>query len=657
MPDRHALLSASSSKQWLNCPPSARLQEQFPNESSVYAAEGTFAHEVCEYKVRKYLKERVKRPQSEEYYTEEIDQITDVYAEFVISIIEEMKRSGCEPLVMVEERVDYTHIAPSGFGTADMLIVGKDENGNGVLHIADFKTGQGVFVDADHNSQMMLYALGGLAAYGYIYDIKTVRMSIIQPRLDNISTFECTREELESWGESIRKIAILAYEGKGEQRAGDWCRFCRAKPVCKACKDEALSLCREEFLDLDEGAFNEGAFSDPPVVLESAGFCTEHSAKARSVGYEKEIAPTLRAGTIPAALSCFSNHSQDTRYTGPEEISQTISSTFGQGGNNQPFVVESRAFGICSTQSNAMKSDNPNSGFYEADTSRTIDTSSQSPLRNQGGMAVVQPIKNYDVRLTTEGTKNARSNVYETELARTIDTGGIAPNANQGGIAVVAVQGSMIGRKDESGPQGSGVNEDVSFTLNATDKHCVAYGIDRAAFNQGQNALYNFAVEEEIEPTMVAKGPGAVAQPTYCTSKASYHTRVNEEVAGTLVESDYKDPPVINDTDGIEYIVRRLTPSECAVLQGYDCDWCSDLGTENPTAEDIEYWREVFNEYNHAIGKSVKPKSDNQIIKWLKDPHSDSAEYSLWGNGLCKWCAVFVLSGIAYFDAHEGESA
>ena len=265
MPDRHALLSASSSKQWLNCPPSARLQEQFPNESSVYAAEGTFAHEVCEYKVRKYLKERVKHPQSEEYYTEEIDQITDVYAEFVISIIEEMKRNGCEPLVMVEERVDYTHIAPSGFGTADMLIVGKDENGNGVLHIADFKTGQGVFVDADHNSQMMLYALGGLAAYGYIYDIKIVRMSIIQPRLDNISTFECTREDLENWGESIRKIAILAYEGKGEQRAGDWCRFCRAKPVCKACKDEALSLCREEFLDLDEGAFNEGAFSDESV--------------------------------------------------------------------------------------------------------------------------------------------------------------------------------------------------------------------------------------------------------------------------------------------------------------------------------------------------------------------------------------------------------
>lgn len=259
MPDVHAVLSASSSKQWLHCPPSIRLQENFPNESSVYAAEGTFAHEVCEYKVRKYLKERVKRPQSEEFDTEEIEQITDIYAEFVISIIEKMKENGCEPLAFVEERVNYSHIAPSGFGTADMLIIGKDENGKGLLHVVDFKTGKGVFVDADHNSQMMLYALGGLAAYGFIYEIETVRMSIVQPRLDNISTFECTRQELEEWGESIKPIAKLAYEGKGEQKPGDWCRFCRAKPVCKACADEALALCREDFLDLDAGAFDETA--------------------------------------------------------------------------------------------------------------------------------------------------------------------------------------------------------------------------------------------------------------------------------------------------------------------------------------------------------------------------------------------------------------
>ena len=266
MPEVHALLSASSSKQWLNCPPSARLQLNFPNESSVYAEEGTFAHSVCEYKVKKYLRERVKRPQSEEFYTEEIDQITDIYAEFVISIIEAMKQNGCEPLVMVEERVNYNHIAPSGFGTADMLIIGKDENGKGLLHICDFKCGRGVFVNANHNTQMMLYALGGLNAYGYIYPIETVRMSIIQPRLENISTFECSREELEAWGEKIRPIAKLAFEGKGEQKAGEWCFFCRAKPVCQACKDEAMALCKEEFLDLDAqdgGAFMEDTRAAP----------------------------------------------------------------------------------------------------------------------------------------------------------------------------------------------------------------------------------------------------------------------------------------------------------------------------------------------------------------------------------------------------------
>ena len=269
MPDVHALISASSSKQWLHCPPSVRLQEGFPNESSVYAEEGTFAHEVCEYKVKKYLHQRVKRPQSEEFDTEEIEQITDVYAEFVISIIEQMKENGCEPIAFVEERVDYSHIAPSGFGTADMLIIGKDENGKGLIHVCDFKTGKGVFVDADHNSQMMLYALGGLAAYGFIYDIETVRMSIIQPRLDNISTFECSRAELEDWGESIKPIAKLAYEGKGEQKPGDWCRFCRAKPVCKACADEALALCREDFLDLDAGAFDTTEESDMTAPYEA----------------------------------------------------------------------------------------------------------------------------------------------------------------------------------------------------------------------------------------------------------------------------------------------------------------------------------------------------------------------------------------------------
>ena len=269
MPEVHALLSASSSKQWLNCPPSARLQENFPNESSVYAEEGTFAHSICEYKVKKYLHERVRRPQSEEFYTEELEQSTDAYYEFVVGVIEEMKQNGCEPLVLVEERVDYSHVAPSGFGTADMLIIGHDAEGRGILHICDYKHGKGLFVDAQHNSQMMLYAIGALHAYGYIYPIEIVRMTIIQPRLDNISTYECSREELEAWGESIKPTAKMAYEGKGDQKAGDWCRFCRAKPVCRACKEEALALCREEFLDLDAGAFAEDPRAAPADMEES----------------------------------------------------------------------------------------------------------------------------------------------------------------------------------------------------------------------------------------------------------------------------------------------------------------------------------------------------------------------------------------------------
>ena len=303
MPDVHALLSASSSKQWLNCPPSARLQEGFPNESSIYAEEGTFAHSVCEYKVRKYLHERVKRPQSEEFYTEEIDQITDVYAEFVISVIEEMKRNGCEPLVLIEERVDYSHIAPSGFGTADMVIIGKEENGKGLLHVCDFKTGKGVFVDANHNTQMMLYALGALHAYGYIREIETVRMTIIQPRLENVSTCEMTAGELIAWGESIRETAKMAYEGKGEQKAGDWCRFCRAKPVCRACAEEALALAREEFLDLDSGAFSEAGeepvkeSGEAPVEESGEGTLDTHTdARASPV----ETLPVFKQpGLIP----------------------------------------------------------------------------------------------------------------------------------------------------------------------------------------------------------------------------------------------------------------------------------------------------------------------------------------------------------------------
>lgn len=200
--------------------------------------------------------------------------------------------------------------------------------------------------------------------------------------------------------------------------------------------------------------------------------------------------------------------------------------------------------------------------------------------------------------------------------------------------------------------KGSGYSEDnVSFTLNATEQHGVAYGIDRATYNMGQNAQFGIAVEEEVEPTMVAKGPGAVAHPVYTTSKNSYHTEAEEDVANTLVATDYKDPPTL--TEKPYYIVRRLTPTECARLQGFPDWWCADLGTENPTDEELAFWRDVFETHRRVVTGVAKPKTDKQIIKWLSDPHADSAEYKMWGNGIALPCAVFVLSGIVYYSQFQ----
>lgn len=252
MPEIHAILSASSSKRWLNCTPSARLEQNFPNESSVYAEEGTAAHALGEYKLRKYLHERVQRPTSE-FDSEEMEVNTDIYAEFIINQIERIKETCPHPLVMVEERLDYSYLVPDGFGTGDCVIIA-----DGTLYVNDYKNGKGVFVNCDHNPQMMLYALGAYHAYGYLYDIQKVSMTIIQPRLENISTFECTVDELLDWGESyVRPRAKLTFEGKGEQVPGDWCRFCRARCACKACAQEALALVKEEFLDLDTGVLED----------------------------------------------------------------------------------------------------------------------------------------------------------------------------------------------------------------------------------------------------------------------------------------------------------------------------------------------------------------------------------------------------------------
>ena len=180
------------------------------------------------------------------------------------------------------------------------------------------------------------------------------------------------------------------------------------------------------------------------------------------------------------------------------------------------------------------------------------------------------------------------------------------------------------------------------------------FSIDRAAFNQGQNAKFGFAVEEELKPTIVAKGPGAVTHSTYSSSKASFFTEASEEMANTLVATDYKDPPIVNDEDAMDYIVRRLTPTECARLQGFPDWWCDDLSTDEPTAEEISWWSEVFETHRRITGTSGKAKTEKQIVKWLKDPHSDSAEYKMWGNGVALPNVVFVLSGIVYYSQLTG---
>ena len=349
----------------------------------------------------------------------------------------------------------------------------------------------------------------------------------------------------------------------------------------------------------------------------------------------EDFTATLRAASNHPPL-VFENHSQDTHYKGPLDVAQTVSSTYGMGGNNQPFVLETpktlkirsgcegggkgalvqenksatlscnndqtvfvpKCYGICSKDSNSMKSDNPHSGFYEAETSRCLDAN--------GGN----------------------------------------PSCNQGGMAVVAVQGSMIGRAEKNGPQGSGIGEDVSFTLNTADRHAVAFSQE----------AYDKYVENNTGSSLRASGGmygGGSETLVYSTSKNSYHTEAEENLANTLVATDYKDPPTVAEEP--QYIIRRLTPTECARLQGFPDWWCDDLGTENPTEVDIAYWSEVFETHRKIMGTSTKPKTEKQIIKWLKDPYSDAAEYKMWGNGVALPNVCFVLAGIVYYAQESAE--
>jgi len=266
-------------------------------------------------------------------------------------------------------------------------------------------------------------------------------------------------------------------------------------------------------------------------------------------------------------------------------VQDNLSATLSTSNDQMVFVPI--ACGIFAYESNAMRSPNPEAGVYTAATARTLDTSGDNPGCNQGGIAVVA------------FAQNQRDEVRDLHDC----AGALAahPGAKQ---QTYVLQGSMIGRADKNGPQGDGVNEDVSFTLTGQDRHGVAYAMTTGCF-----------------------------------------TQVYEETAPTLQARDYKDAPAVAQS---QYVVRRLTPTECALLQGFPSDWCAGLETPEPTEEDIAFWSEVWETQRKIAGTSSKPKSRNQIIKWLQNPHTDSAEYMMWGNGATLQVIVFVLGGIVH---------
>ena len=240
--NKHAVLSASSAHRWLNCLPSARLELEFEDTSGEAAKEGTAAHALCEHKLKKALRQRSKRPVSE-YDSDEMEECSDAYVDFVIEQVEAARRTCTDPIVLIEQRLNFTDYVPEGFGTGDCIIISDEK-----LQIVDFKYGMGILVEAEDNPQMKLYALGALELYDALYDIKEVSMTIFQPRRENVSTWTVPVEKLKNWAENVLKPkAQMAYNGEGEYLPGEWCTFCRAAVRCRARAEEKLKLAQSEF--------------------------------------------------------------------------------------------------------------------------------------------------------------------------------------------------------------------------------------------------------------------------------------------------------------------------------------------------------------------------------------------------------------------------
>ena len=250
MPDKHSSLSPSASTRWLACPPSVQLEKQFPDKGSEFAAEGTYAHAMGEYILRRVIDEvdypdnLVDFDTSSEFFSESMVEYVRMYTDACIEKMNAAKKADPDAACLVEQELHFDSIAPGGFGTGDMVIIA-----DGMLEIVDLKYGKGVAVEAEGNTQLQLYALGAIETFGYLYDFDKVKMTIVQPRLGGISEQTMTVKALNTWGKKVKKIAKLAIEGKGDFCAGEHCRFCKAAPRCKALADYNLELARLEFKD------------------------------------------------------------------------------------------------------------------------------------------------------------------------------------------------------------------------------------------------------------------------------------------------------------------------------------------------------------------------------------------------------------------------
>ena len=348
----------------------------------------------------------------------------------------------------------------------------------------------------------------------------------------------------------------------------------------------------------------------PPVVM-AAGFCTEHSAKSRSIGYEDETSPTLRAGVVPAAIA-LEHHPTDSRIRIEEgDAIQTLTSRMGTGGNNVPLIMAPEGPLVPYTlKIRCGKEGGGKGALVQEDKSATLATNNDQTLFAPSAFGISSDQSHAML------SGNPPAGIYEAKTSRTLDLNGGHPGCNQGGIAVVEKAYPLEGNGQRPSHQGDGWNDsDAMYTLNATEHH-------------------------------------GVAAPVYHGTKNSHLTRFTDDPAlDTLVATEYKEPPVVS----VEpyYIVRRLTPTECARLQGFPDWWCRGLETEEPSEEDIAFWADVFETHRQVVTHAKKPKTVAQIVKWLKNPHLDSSEYKLWGNGVALPCVWFVLSGIVYYDQSE----